>query len=537
MKILKSILLSGILMSLLSYCEFTKEKELVYPEDVQLRTGVVSVKDDEKVRRLVNDLFSSLPGGRINVSEIDSAAYVIDEETGATNYAMLASGDDYRRVENIVLKQIDTAYLAYKIIYEPSEDHLKFMNPMHMLAGFSGTVTYESLETGEVFIQYEMLNGAVVRPAEDSNGRVSNDYGCYPDQQHTESSECYGSYLIGGGTESGKVNVQYKTYRDGNGNKRTRISGFASEDGDEITILLTEVNCHFDLDFSECYYNEFNTLGFTVVPQYSQGGASYVSFYNNNYTPTYPPSNLADALQDLVDEETDPEERREKQLNYIEHFGGLEGKEFRSIIDDLLETPNLTYGEVLDINEAVDRYYLNLLGQYIIAIYGPVAEIAKPFIELALFETGAGVLFQAVKGIISVRWGVQLAKIGVNTASISTVTNRLVNGIIFGARNTSLTLKIGGRNLVSSSVSGSKSTYKFSNSSKAEAEAIFNDMVAGREIKTITTSNGIIKRVSLGNNDFIQMRRFSEANLGETTIEFKLNSVRDAYKIELKFLH
>ncbi|MEQ8472975.1 MAG: hypothetical protein RIC35_17405 [Marinoscillum sp.] len=45
---------------------------------------------------------------------------------------------------------------------------------------------------------------------------------------------------------------------------------------------------------------------------------------------------------------------REKQLNSIEHFGGLEGKEFRSIIEDLLETPNLTYGEVLDINEAVD---------------------------------------------------------------------------------------------------------------------------------------------------------------------------------------
>ncbi|MEQ8472974.1 MAG: hypothetical protein RIC35_17400 [Marinoscillum sp.] len=84
------------------------------------------------------------------------------------------------------------------------------------------------------------------------------------------------------------------------------------------------------------------------------------------------------------------------------------------------------------------------MGQNIIAIYGPVAEIAKPFIELALFETGAGVLFQAVKGIISVRWGVQLAKkIGVNTASISTVTNRLVNGLGFGARNTSLTLKIG----------------------------------------------------------------------------------------------
>ena len=87
------------------------------------------------------------------------------------------------------------------------------------------------------------------------------------------------------------------------------------------------------------------------------------------------------------------------------------------------------------------------------------------------------------------KWGVQLAKIGVNTSSISTVVNRMKSGLSFGANNGSLTLKIGGRNLLGTANS-SKKAYSFNNVASTEVKAIFEDMTAERKTKRFSEGGG-----------------------------------------------
>ena len=115
--------------------------------------------------------------------------------------------------------------------------------------------------------------------------------------------------------------------------------------------------------------------------------------------PNYGISDLdaQELLELTIENLTDPDEIRSAQLRYIFKYNGQAGREFFSNINILLNTTGITVGEVLDINFTVDNYYKKLKGEYFIAIFYPVAEAAKPFIELALIETGSGVLFQAVK--------------------------------------------------------------------------------------------------------------------------------------------
>ena len=214
------------------------------------------------------------------------------------------------------------------------------------------------------------------------------------------------------------------------------------------------------------------------------------------------------------------------------------GREMHDMFEDLLRNPLnngiLNSGDRAELISLRKQGIQSLKGQYIISIYLPVAEAAKPWIELALIETGIGATFNIIKGILSVKWGVQLAKIGLNTSSISTITKRMVNGLeFFGINNRSLNLTIGGRNLTGSAYI-SKKVYSFSNVSAIEAEAVFADIAAGREIKTIVAPKGIIKQVDLGGKEYIQFRKWSTTNAGEVTIEFKINSI-GTKNIELKF--
>ncbi|WNB17094.1 hypothetical protein [Marivirga arenosa] len=142
-------------------------------------------------------------------------------------------------------------------------------------------------------------------------------------------------------------------------------------------------------------------------------------------------------------------------------------------------------------------------------------------------------LFQAVKGLLSVKWGIELAKIGVNTSSIATVVNRMKSGLSFASNRTSLTLKIAERNLLGTA-NGSKTAYSFNGVSASEAEVIFADMAAGRQVKTITTPKGPIKNIQLEGGEYVQFRKWSSTNSGEVTIEFEISSIRDI-RIELKF--
>ncbi len=245
--------------------------------------------------------------------------------------------------------------------------------------------------------------------------------------------------------------------------------------------------------------------------------------------------------KNLIDNQSDPNEKRKLQLQYIYNHNAQEGKDFKLDIESLLGTPpGLSQVEKDAVNEVVNDYWNELVGRLIMANFYPVAEAAKPFVELALIDTGSGVLFQSLKGLLSVKWGVQLAKIGVNTTSLTNVVSRMKAGLSFAFKNSSLNLKIGGRNLLG--IQGSKGVYNFTNVTKVEAKAIFDDMVAGHVITTVLNSEGKIimelRWTEGGTTQFIKFRNFSTTNKGEMTIEVLINEykhLRGGKPIELKF--
>ena len=79
----------------------------------------------------------------------------------------------------------------------------------------------------------------------------------------------------------------------------------------------------------------------------------------------------AEAWEEEIENEQDLEKKRKLQLQYLEKFGGIEGKEFKAIMENLLETSGLTVGDVSEINTLVNSMYLNLKAQYMMAIFSP----------------------------------------------------------------------------------------------------------------------------------------------------------------------
>lgn len=430
--------------------------------------------------------------------------------------------------------------MNYNIIYEPTQSHLSKLDQIGtLLHEFSGKVSYESVSTGEIFYSFVMENGEVVSEDGESAGRTEDgQYDCYPDQQWTVSNVCYANTYVGSYKTTTKV---YKSV-DHSTNKAT----WKGVTNDNI-IIDVEIVCMFDKDFSECDLTWYNTEGYTLIPQYARGSGTLTGI---TLSPIFEPTNLPndnslkEYFIELIDDQTDPERRRKLQLDYIAQFDGDQGKDFKELIEELLRTPNLTLGEVTDINIAVDNYYGHLIGRYMMAIYGPVAELSKPFIEMALFETGAGVLFQAVKGVLSVNWGLQLSKLGVNTISISALTTRIVNGLRLSSDSKLLTILVGGRNITgtaAATASSSRVAYRFSNVTSTQARAIFEDMVAGRELKKLNLGGGkTVESVSWidsnGIRNSITFRNFSSSGqVGDTIIQINVAGVRSG-TMELKFL-
>ncbi|MCU0446066.1 MAG: hypothetical protein MUE85_14245 [Microscillaceae bacterium] len=239
---------------------------------------------------------------------------------------------------------------------------------------------------------------------------------------------------------------------------------------------------------------------------------------------------------------TDPDTLRKEQLAYIATHNGQEGRDFKTYIESLIANPEITVGEVQDINEIVNNYYLELKGLYMMAVYLPVAEAAQPFIELGLIETGSGVLFQSVKSLLSVKWSIDLTKIGINTASISTITSRVQNALRFSADNKSLNLVLNGRNITG--VADSKSVFVYNGVSANEAQAIFNELTTGRIIKNAVSPNGykvqnLLWINSNNKRQSISFRRGSTTNQGEVTIEIQMAEYENirlkGSSIKLKF--
>lgn len=114
--------------------------------------------------------------------------------------------------------------------------------------------------------------------------------------------------------------------------------------------------------------------------------------------PSNPPVHDPDAGNEyLSDYELDlltPHEKANKQLAWMETHGG---KDAVTAILQLANQPGLTLSDKMKLYSAIDAAYKNLKGQYMMAIFRPVAETLKPVLELVLLNNVSNVL---IKGIL-----------------------------------------------------------------------------------------------------------------------------------------
>ncbi len=238
-----------------------------------------------------------------------------------------------------------------------------------------------------------------------------------------------------------------------------------------------------------------------------------------------------------IDNLIDPEEKRKAQLDYIKTHDGQEGKDFVEMIEQIINTPGISFGEVIDINKIVEKYFRNLRGQYFIAVYYPFAKAAQYIVELVLIETGTTLLFDAAKIALSSRYGINITRV---SSAVVKTTQELINTIKaelkFSTNFSSLEIKIGTRTLAGTP-NGVKSTFSFSSVSRAEAKSFFDKLSLGANKKIVQGSSGEIIVADLGNGQYVRYRTWSTSNLGETTIEFNIIDIRSGATTELKFFN
>ncbi|GGF31392.1 hypothetical protein [Echinicola rosea] len=119
------------------------------------------------------------------------------------------------------------------------------------------------------------------------------------------------------------------------------------------------------------------------------------------YKPTSPEENL----QRYIESIKDPEAKRKAQLDYLKTHGG---RDFAEVVEELLKTPGLTVGDVDEINKLVSDTYTNLINEYFNATLGVVARTAKPFIELALFNSVSDIALKGLSAVLTSKWGTDL---------------------------------------------------------------------------------------------------------------------------------
>ncbi|MFM2250652.1 MAG: hypothetical protein RLZZ358_1579 [Bacteroidota bacterium] len=84
----------------------------------------------------------------------------------------------------------------------------------------------------------------------------------------------------------------------------------------------------------------------------------------------YPDSmdDAEESIQKLIEGITDPEQKRKAQLDYLRNRGG---SDFVKIIEELLNTSGLTIGDVEEINNVVNGFYLRQKGLFMMNIFSP----------------------------------------------------------------------------------------------------------------------------------------------------------------------
>lgn len=150
---------------------------------------------------------------------------------------------------------------------------------------------------------------------------------------------------------------------------------------------FTGIDCYTEI------YWESSNAGDPVMFDDNSGGGS-----GGSYTPNLEAVKKAEEAR--ISKISDPEERRKAQLKYLKDFGGQTGKAFAAMVEAFLETSGLTVGDVHEINKIVQAATNSLINNYLQAIFGTSASMAKPFIELALFNGLSNAALQGISAVV-----------------------------------------------------------------------------------------------------------------------------------------
>jgi len=137
------------------------------------------------------------------------------------------------------------------------------------------------------------------------------------------------------------------------------------------------VTCH-DVFTSTCYYDQPPLLiGYPIWNGSGGFGSSGSSNPGDQYLCDSDPSCIPhpdlmvegeSLIQNYIEGLSDPELRRRAQLDYLRTHGG---SDFVQIIEELLSTSGLTIGDVEEINNLVNIFYMRQKGLFMMNIFSP----------------------------------------------------------------------------------------------------------------------------------------------------------------------
>jgi hypothetical protein len=407
---MKHFLFKSILFSILVFsCQDSKQK--IEPKIARVERAKVSSLQNEEYLLPILDAagfnIRSSKSGRVdklsNVDGVflntDSILMVLQPDSVSYAYTFLAEKSARQgSFKNLVLHKVKDGYWAYFQEFTPKETIKNKSN----FSLFTGTINRYDL-SNKLLSTWNYERGA---PATLSGGRTQS---------------CVNFNLVC--TEwTKKFDDQALTFTVGPPCNKVAIEISANSAcfiTDTVVPGGGTISRQFSMGSFLEYFSDGGPGGGRVGSTYgsslcgSSDGGSAIS--NGSTTGScdfsigvFPPSEeeLKRLLEEYIELIADPEEKRKAQLDYIKKHDGEDGRHFSSMVEEIVSTPGITVGDVIEINATVNKYYLNLRGRYFIAVYNPFAKAARFLLELALIETGTEVLFSATKLALSTRYGI-----------------------------------------------------------------------------------------------------------------------------------
>lgn len=315
----------------------------------------IRTEEDSELVSVLADGFSQYSNkGRIQNTvdftlDIEEAIRLIDTANDVRRYT-LRIADPEAGFENLIISKKQEAYYAYIMQYIPTYEWLTAQQPN--FESFTGKVRLLDLNR-KLFTEWFMQDGTSV--TETTNGRVQT---CITCTLVTETSNATGMELPGG--------LQSVTWDCGG-----------------ITLSFMRVSgCGGGIptsSMSDFYFGD-NGNGWIDGGGGSNGsGASGGSGGSSSGgAGVFMPEETIDLLEymsrpwreDLAQEQ-DPDLARQKLLNYLNNFGGEEGKEFVAMYNELWNTPGIDYADKLQLNQMAYDYKQQLVAQYFMGIFSP----------------------------------------------------------------------------------------------------------------------------------------------------------------------